>query len=92
MIEVSYQAFRDKLKELLNKVADKNEPLLVKRKSGKNVVMISLIEYNSIMETFHLLGSGKNAARLFESIRQMNFLKQSKLNLRINMGFIYPGN
>ena len=92
MIEVSYQAFRDKLKELLNKVADKNEPLLVKRKSGKNVVMISLIEYNSIMETLHLLGSGKNAARLFESIRQMNFLKQSKLNLRINMGFIYPGN
>ena len=33
--------------------------------------MISLNEYNSIIETMHLLGSKKNADRLFESIDQM---------------------
>jgi antitoxin YefM len=34
--------------------------------------MISLEEYNSIMETVHLLSSKPNADRLYESVRQMN--------------------
>ena len=33
--------------------------------------MISLEEYNSIMETLHLLSSKRNATRLFDSIEQM---------------------
>ena len=33
--------------------------------------MISLEEYNSIMETVHLLSSKSNADRLYESIKQM---------------------
>ena len=44
---------------------------MIKRKSGKGTVMISLDEYNSIMETVHLLSSKANADRLYESIRQM---------------------
>ena len=50
---------------------DNNETLIVKRKSGKGTVMISLDEYNSIMETVHLLSSKANADRLYESINQM---------------------
>ena len=45
--------------------------LIIKRKSGKGAVMISLDEYNSIMETVHLLSSKANADRLYESIQQM---------------------
>ena len=48
-----------------------NETLIIKRGSGKGAVLISLEEYNSIMETLHLLSSKKNAQRLYESIEQM---------------------
>ena len=51
---------------------ENNETLIIKRNSGKGTVLISLTEYNSLMETVHLLGSKKNAARLLESIDQMN--------------------
>jgi antitoxin YefM len=71
MIVANYSEFRTGLKDYLDKVEDSNETLIVKRKSGKGTVMISLDEYNSIMETMHLLGSKKNADRLFESIEQM---------------------
>ncbi|MFA5815639.1 MAG: type II toxin-antitoxin system Phd/YefM family antitoxin [Bacteroidales bacterium] len=52
-------------------VEQKNETLIIKRGAGKGTVVISLEEYNSIMETVHLLRSKANSDRLFESIRQM---------------------
>ncbi len=53
------------------------KPLLLKRKSGKGAVMISLEEYNSIMETLHLLSSKKNADRLYESIKTNEIRKNN---------------
>jgi antitoxin YefM len=43
--------------------------------------MLSLDEYNSLMETVHLLRSKKNADRLFESIQQMKEGKTIKKGL-----------
>lgn len=71
MIAANYSEFRTGLKSYLDSVEDDNETLIIKRKSGKGAVMISLDEYNSIMETLHLLSSKKNADRLYESIQQM---------------------
>jgi antitoxin YefM len=71
MIAANFSEFRTNLKNYLDKVEDNNEILIVKRKTGKGTVMISLDEYNSIMETVHLLSSRANADRLYESIRQM---------------------
>lgn len=71
MIAANYSEFRTGLKKYLDCVEDDNETLIIKRKSGKGTVMISLDEYNSIMETLHLLSSRKNADRLYESIQQM---------------------
>ena len=71
MIAANFSEFRTKLKIYLDNVEDNNEILIVKRKSGKGTVMISLDEYNSIMETVHLLSSKSNADRLYESIEQM---------------------
>ncbi len=71
MIAANYSEFRAGLKQYLDSVEDDNETLIIKRKSGKGTVMISLDEYNSMMETLHLLSSRKNADRLYESIQQM---------------------
>jgi len=71
MIAANFSEFRTQLKKYLDSVEDNNETLIVKRKTGKGTVMISLDEYNSIMETVHLLSSKNNADRLYESISQM---------------------
>lgn len=71
MIAANYTEFRTDLKKYLDKVEEDNETLVIKRGSGKGAVLISLDEYNSIMETVHLLSSKANSDRLYESIQQM---------------------
>ena len=71
MIAANFTEFRTSLKGYLDSVENDNETLIIKRKTGKGTVMISLDEYNSIMQTLHLLSSQKNATRLYESIEQI---------------------
>jgi len=72
MIAANFTEFRTQLKIFLDQVEDNNETLIIKRGKGKGSVLISLDEYNSIMETMHLLSSKANAERLYASIREMN--------------------
>jgi antitoxin YefM len=81
MIAANYSEFRNELKNYLDNVEFNNETLIIKRGSGKGTVLISLAEYNSIMETLHLLSSKKNAKRLFESIEQMRTGKKAQHKL-----------
>ena len=81
MIAANYSEFRKELKGYLDSVELNNETLIIKRGSGKGAVLISLEEYNSIMETLHLLSSKKNAQRLYESIEQMQSGKTVQSNL-----------
>jgi antitoxin YefM len=81
MIAANYTEFRTGLKNFLDNVEFNNETLIIKRGSGKGTVLISLDEYNSIMETLHLLSSKKNAKRLFESIAQMKTGKKAQRKL-----------
>jgi antitoxin YefM len=81
MIAANYSEFRNELKNYLDNVEFNNETLIIKRGSGKGTVLISLDEYNSIMETLHLLSSKKNAKRLFESIEQMKTGKRAQHKL-----------
>jgi len=71
MIAANYTEFRTGLKKFLDEVENNNETLIIKRGSGNGTVLISLDEYNSIVETMHLLSSKANADRLYESISQM---------------------
>ena len=71
MLAANYTEFRKDLKDYLDTVEENHETLIIKRGSGKGAVLISLEEYNSIMETLYLLSSKANARNLFESIEQM---------------------
>ena len=81
MIAANYSELRTDLKNYLDNVEDNNETIIVKRANGKGAVIISLAEYNSIMETLHLLSSQKNADRLHKSIKQMKAGKSVSVKL-----------
>ncbi len=72
MIAANFTEFRTELKKYLDQVENYNETLIIKRGTGNGAVLISLDEYNSIIETVHLLRSKPNANRLYESIEQIN--------------------
>lgn len=71
MRAANFTEFRTRLKNFLDDVENNNETLIIKRGTGNGAVLISLDEYNSIMETVHLLSSKVNADRLCESIQQI---------------------
>ncbi len=71
MITVNFTEFKNELTKFLDSVENNHEKLMIKRKPEKGVVLISLNEYNLILETLHLLNSKANADRLYESIQQM---------------------
>jgi antitoxin YefM len=64
MDAIPYSAARKRLNETMERVVQDREPVVIVRQKGEPVVMMSLDDYNSIMETLHLLRSPKNAERL----------------------------
>ena len=71
MLAANFTEFRTGLKDFLDNVESNNETLIIKRGAGRGAVVMSLTEYNSLMETLHLLSSKANADRLYESMAQM---------------------
>ncbi len=67
---VNYTELRLNLKHWLNSVIDDVEEVIIKRKDQKDLVLISLEEYNSLVETNYLL-TGKNRDVLLESIAEV---------------------
>lgn len=50
MLAVNYSTIRKNLKNYCDEATDNNETVIVTRKEEKNVVIISLEKYNSIMK------------------------------------------
>ncbi len=69
---VNYTEFRKNLAESPNVVNNDGDIVVVSRSKGKNVVVMSLEEYNSIQETLHLSSTNANRKRLDEAIKEMN--------------------
>lgn len=78
---LNYTEFRKDLKLSLDKVSKDEDVIIVSRGNNKNVVVISLKEYNSLKETLYLLSSEKNRKRLQVSIDEMKKGKFSSHSL-----------
>ena len=72
MLAVNYSTIRNNLKDYCDKVTDEYETVIVTRKDEKNVVIISLEEYNVMMKTV------KNAAYLDMIDRSMEQLAKGE--------------
>ncbi len=70
METVNYTDFRSNLKHWFDKVINDVSDIIIKRKGGKDLVLISLDEYNSLKETTYLL-TGKNRDILLKSIKEL---------------------
>lgn len=51
MLAANFSTVRENLKSYCDKVTDNGETLIVTRKGEKNVVLISLEEYNAILQS-----------------------------------------
>ena len=67
----NFSESRAALKTIMDDVCADHEPAVVTRQRGEAVVLLSLQDYNSIIETMHLQSSPANAQRLAESIGQL---------------------
>jgi antitoxin YefM len=67
---INYTDLRLNLKKWMDSVTDDMEEIIVKRKDNKDLVLISLEEYNALNETNYLL-SGKNRDILLQSVKDV---------------------
>ncbi len=77
---VNYTDLRLNLKHWLDTVINDVEEIIIKRKNNKDLVLISLDEYNSLKETSYLL-SGKNRDILIQSIKEAEQGEAKEQNL-----------
>ncbi|MCI7239009.1 MAG: type II toxin-antitoxin system prevent-host-death family antitoxin [Anaerococcus sp.] len=55
MLSVNYSELRNNLKDYCDKTIDDLETLLITRKNDRNVVMLSLEEYNNLIENAYIM-------------------------------------
>ena len=72
MQTVPYAEARDTLEALMDRVTADREPVLIKRRRGGNVVLMSASTWGGMQETLHLLASPANAQRLLDGIEGLN--------------------
>ncbi len=70
MKTIFFSEARDNLNNVLDQVVNGAEPIVINRSGEGDVVVMSFRDYNSLMDTVHLLRSPKNSAHLGRSIAQ----------------------
>jgi antitoxin YefM len=69
-IHTTYSKARQNLSRLLDDVTKNEETVVIKRRRGESVVMMSEKNATSLFETAYLLRSPRNAMRLLSSLER----------------------
>ncbi|MES2677389.1 MAG: type II toxin-antitoxin system Phd/YefM family antitoxin [Pseudomonadota bacterium] len=67
---ISYTSLRQNLSSVLNKIEKNKEAFFVTRKKHPDIVMVARDDYESLVETLHLLSNAANAKRLNQALEQ----------------------
>lgn len=68
--EISYSEMRKSLKRYLDQVCSEHTPLLVTRRKGDNIMLLSEDDYRSVEETAYLSRSPRNLKRLLDALNR----------------------
>lgn len=71
MLTVSETQLRARYAEILDRVAEDHDEVVVTRSGHESVVLVSLKEYESLKETVHLTRSPANARRLLDAMGRL---------------------
>ena len=72
---------RKNIKSTLNKVSQDKETIIIHRAGEEDIVMISLSDYNNIMETAYLFSTKANRDHLQKSIQDAKNGNSKKIKL-----------
>ena len=89
-IQTTYTQARASLATLLDQVTKNREVVIIQRRGGEDVAMITADELAGILETAHLLRSPVNAKRLLtalDRVRKQSGASQTIDDLRTEVGF-----
>lgn len=78
---VNFSEARNHLKNVLDRVVSDADYTIISRRDADDAVVMSLDQFNGLMETVHLLKSPANAAHLNKSIKQYRAGKAQKHSL-----------
>ena len=71
MLATNFTNVRNNFKKYCDKVIEDAQPVIVTRKDDKNVVIISLEEYNNMQENMYIFSNKEYVDRLLESKKQI---------------------
>lgn len=80
MQAITYSEARHDLKNVMDEACRNHEPVLITRRKGESVVLLSLEDYESLMESEYLLSSPANAARLMQSLEEARSGKRTPMD------------
>ncbi|MHA8106982.1 type II toxin-antitoxin system Phd/YefM family antitoxin [Aquirufa sp. 5-AUSEE-100C1] len=81
MLTTTLSDFRKDIKSYLDRITKSFDTLIINRGKDSGVVIMSLEEYNSLLNTQHELSSRKNQQRLDESIQELKAGKKLEKKL-----------
>lgn len=81
MLAVNYSTLREHLKEYCDTANQDYETIIVTRKIGGNVVLISEAEYNNLLENLYIRSNPEYYNKIMRSIEELKAGKTIKAEL-----------